>query len=88
MSKSNQKSYDTSWVDKVALTAVQNKAKIMEKVQILQKSINKEKYDQAKNVASEKVREAQVRYEKFVALKTKDDPKVFWKYVQAKMKLK
>ena len=35
-----------------------------------------------------KVREAQARYEKSVTLKAKEDPKVFWRYVQSKTKLK
>ena len=35
-----------------------------------------------------KVREAQARYEKSVALKAKEDPKVFWRYVQSKTKVK
>jgi hypothetical protein len=35
-------------------------------------------YDHAKTVSSIKVREAQARYEKSVALKAKEDPKVFF----------
>ena len=39
-----------------------------------------------------KVREAQARYEKSVALNAKEDPKVFWRYmymyVQSKTKVK
>ena len=35
-----------------------------------------------------KVREAQARYEKSVALKAKEDPKVVWRYVQSKTKVK
>jgi hypothetical protein len=37
---------------------------------------NKERYDHAKTVSSMKVREAQAPYEKSVALKAKEDPKV------------
>ena len=49
---------------------------------------NKQNYDQAKRIANAKVREAEIKYEKSVAEKTKTDPKAFWKYVQSKNTVK
>jgi hypothetical protein len=49
---------------------------------------NIELYDEAKEDSSKKVRQAQMRYEKEICQKAKDDPKVFWRFVQSKTKIK
>jgi hypothetical protein len=64
-------------MDKDILSAVQNKRKMWKKYKYCRSPHNKERYDHAKTVSSMKMREAQARYEKSVALKAKEDPKVF-----------
>jgi hypothetical protein len=86
--KSKPKHYDTPWMNKDTLSAVQNKRKMWKKYKYCRSPYNKERYDHAKTVSSMKVREAQAPYEKSVALKAKEDPKVFWRYVQSKTKVK
>jgi hypothetical protein len=83
--KFKPKDYDTPWMDKGTLSAVQNKRKMWKKYKYCRSPHNK---DHAKTVSSMKVREAQARYEKSVALKAKEDPKVFWRYLQSKTKVK
>ena len=75
--KSKPRHYDTPWMDKDTLSAVQNKQKRWKKYKYCRSPHNKERYDHAKTVSSIQVREAQARYEKSVALKAKEDPKVF-----------
>jgi Holliday junction resolvase RusA-like endonuclease len=58
-------------MDKDTLSAVQNKRKMWKKYKYCRSPHNKERYDHAKTVSSMKVREAQARYEKSVALKAK-----------------
>ena len=86
--KSKPKHYYTPWMDKDTLSAVQNKRKMWKMYKYCRSPHNKERYDHAKTVSSMKVREAQARYEKSVALKAKEDPKVVWRYVQSKTKVK
>jgi hypothetical protein len=64
-------------MDKDILSAVQNKRKMWKKYKYCRSPHNKERYDHAKTVSSMKMREAQAHYEKSVALKAKEDPKVF-----------
>ena len=49
---------------------------------------NKDLYDEAKQTASEKVRLAKRKYEKSIAVNSKEDTKLFWKFVQSKTKVK
>lgn len=86
--KSKPKCYDTPWMNKETLTAVQNKRKMWKKYKYCRNPQNKANYDQAKYISSQKVREAQIQYEESIAKKTKEDPKIFWKYVQSKTKVK
>ena len=81
--KSKPKDYDTPWMDKDTLSAVQNKRKMWKKYKYCRSPHNK---DHAKTVSSMKVREAQARYEKSVALKAKEDPKVFWRHNNPRQK--
>jgi hypothetical protein len=67
---------------------VQNKRKKWKKYIYCKSPQNKELYDEAKEDSSRKVRQAQVRYEKEICRKAKDDPKVFWRFVQSKTKIK
>lgn len=88
VSKSKPKNYDTPWMNPDTLSAIQLKRKMWKKYKYCRNPQNKERYNQAKAVSSQKVREAQAQYEKTVALKSKEDPKAFWKYVQSKTKVK
>ena len=67
---------------------VQNKRKKWKKYIYGKSPQNKELYDEAKEDSSKKVRQAQMRYEKDICQKAKDDPKVFWRFVQSKTKIK
>jgi len=75
-------------MDKETLIAVLNKRKKWKKYIYCKSPQNKELYDKAKEDSSKKVRQAQIRYEKELCQKTKDDPKVFWRFVQSKTKIK
>ena len=84
MYKSKPKHYDTPWMDKESLVAVQNKRKKWKKYIYCKSPQNKELYDKAKEDSSKKVRQAQMHCEKEiknVCQKAKDDPKVFWRFV-------
>ena len=86
--KSKPKHYDNPWMDKETLLTVQNKRKKWKKYIYGKSPQNKELYDEAKEDSSKKVRQAQMRYEKDICQKAKDDPKVFWRFVQSKTKIK
>ena len=88
MYKSKPKHYDTPWMDKETLVAVQNKRKKWKKYIYCKSSQNKELYDKEKEDPSKKVRQAQMCYEKEMCQKAKDDPKVFRRFVQSKTKIK
>ena len=60
--KSKPKHYDTPWMNKDTLSAVQNKRKMWKKYKYCRSPYNKERYDHAKTVSSMKVREAQAPY--------------------------
>jgi hypothetical protein len=53
--KSKPKHYDTPWMDKDTLSAVQNKRKMWKKYKYCRSPHNKERYDHAKTVSSMKV---------------------------------
>lgn len=86
--KPKHKNYDTPWMNEDTLSAVQNKRKMWKKYKYCKNEINKQRYEQAKTYSNMKVREAQEKYEKDIVTKVKDDPKVFWRYVQSKTKVK
>jgi hypothetical protein len=86
--KSKPKHYDNPWMDKETLLTVQNKRKKWKKYIYGKSPQNKELYDEAKEDSSKKVRQAQMRYEKDICQKAKDDHKVFWRFVQSKTKIK
>ena len=86
--KSKPRHYDTPWMDKETIVTVQNKRKKWKKYIYCKSPQNKELYDEAKEDSRKKVRKAQMRYEKEICQKAKDDPKVFWRFVQSKTKIK
>ena len=86
--KSKQKHYDTPWMNKEALAAVRNKRKMWKKYIYCKRPYNKEMYEKAKVDASRKVKQAQMQYERDICEKSKDDPKIFWRFVQSKTKIK
>jgi hypothetical protein len=70
--KSKPKHYDTPWMDKETLVTVQNKRKKWKKYIYCKSPQNKELYDEAKEDSSKKVRQAQMRYEKEICQKAKN----------------
>ena len=87
-SKNGPRKYNTPWMDQETLIVVKNKRKLWKKFKYCRSPENKNKYEEAKKTANEKVKEAKINYEKNIALKMKDDSKIFWKFVQSKTKIK
>ena len=88
VSKSIPRKFDTPWMDKETLNAVKKKRTTWKRYKYCRSPQNKENYDRAKVISSNKVRQAKLLYERSVALKMKDDTKIFWKFVRSKTKVK
>ena len=87
-SKPSTRKFNTPWMDSETLYKVKRKRKLWKKYKYCRSPNNKEKYDEAKEIASNSVKAAKRRYEKQIALNMKDDSKLFWKFVQSKTKIK
>ena len=79
---------NTPWMNADLLIAVRNKRTKWKKYKCCKTSLNMQRYNNSKYVASSKMREAKRRYEKKVAGNIKSNPKAFWKFVQSKTKVK
>ena len=75
-------------MDQETLIAVKNKRKLWKKFKYCRSPENEHKYEEANRTANEMVKAAKINYEKNIALKMKDDSKIFWKFVQSKTKTK
>ena len=86
--KSSTRNFNTPWMDQDTLKAVKTKRKLWKRYKYCRNPQNKDLYDEAKQIASEKVRLAKRKYEKSIAVNSKEDTKLFWKFVQSKTKVK
>ena len=75
-------------MDGETLEVVKKKRKLWKKYKYCRSHQNREKYEEAKIIASRRVKEAKWKYERNIALGMKDDSKLFWKLVKSKTKVK
>ena len=85
---SSTKIFNTPWMNEETLKSLKRKRTKWKKFNYCRNPQNRELYAQARNEAKRKVKEAKRDYEKEVASKSKSNPKVFWKYIQSKTKVK
>ncbi|KAK3098476.1 hypothetical protein FSP39_019799 [Pinctada imbricata] len=86
--KSLTHKFDTPWMDNPALEAIRRKRQMWKKYKYNRNPNNRHKYEEARDDANTKIRNAKYNYEKSIAEKTKEDQNIFWKYVQSKTKIK
>ena len=88
VSNFRHKHNNTPWMNADVLKAVRPKGTRWKKYKYCTTSLNMQRYNNSKYIASSKVREAKRRYEKKVAGNIKSNPKVFWKFARSKTKVK
>ena len=79
---------NTPWMNADVLKAVRNKRTRWKKYRYCKTSLDMQRYNNSEYAASLKVREVKRRYEKKIAGKIKSNPKVLWKFIQSKTKVK
>ena len=85
---SSTKIFNTPWMNEETLKSLKRKRTKWKKFKYCRTPQNRELYAQARSEAKRKVKEAKRDYEKEVANKSKSNPKVFWKFVQSKTKVR
>ena len=68
--------------------AIKNKHRRWMKCKYCKSDINLQQYKAARNKVSSELRKAKYLYENDIALKIKDNNKLFWSYVRSKSKTK
>ena len=76
------------WMKADVLKAVKKKRTLWKKYKYCKSTLNKDRYEEAKRLSSRKVRGAKLKYEKEVAENVKENPKIFWKFVNSKITVK
>ena len=82
--------FDTPWMNKDTLRAVRKKKKKKKLWKIHKYCRNPgsgEKYINARNLAADSVKKAKFSYEKNITLKSKEDSKMFWRFVKSRTKV-
>ena len=77
-----------SWLDKKTLRNIQKKYKLYKQFLKTRAGIDYSNYIKSRNECNRIVKNAKCIYEKLLARKSKSNPKMFWKYVNEKLKSK
>ena len=75
-----------SWLDKKALRSIKKKHKLYKHFLKTKSGLDYLKYIKIRNECNGTIRRAKREYEKLIAKRSKSDPKMFWKYVNEKLK--
>ena len=84
--KRKQKTYKQPWVNKSTAAVIDRKRRAWIKYSNCNNNENYQMYQQARNVATNNIRYAKRDYERNIAIKSKDEPKLFWNYVRSHTK--